>query len=155
MVFDHVRDRRQAPRRAAVNSITYQNGYSHQLARPYTEQLRQHPQHGIETQWLDLSPFGQLTIKTGYAWDGPSGPVAATPDLMRASLVHDALYQMMRLSLLPPSEWKDFADKLLREICLQDGMVHFRAQYIYMAVQHFGDVTADPANGHPLITAPT
>jgi hypothetical protein len=32
----------------------------------------------------------------GYAWNGPSGPTLDTRNFMRGSLVHDALYQLMR-----------------------------------------------------------
>ena len=39
-----------------------------------------------------------LEIKKGYAWDGASGPIINTQDTLVASLVHDVLYQAMRLN---------------------------------------------------------
>jgi len=40
--------------------------------------------------------------------------------------VHDALYQLMRLKLLPAS-LRETADMLLRRICIEDGMCRLRA----------------------------
>lgn len=99
----------------------------------------------IETEYLKLSEAGVLTIKAGYAWDGPSGPTIDTKDFMRGSLVHDALYQMIRERLLPP-KYKDTADHLLREICLEDGMPDFRSNYIYLGVNKFGGSSCIPGS---------
>ncbi|NQT11775.1 MAG: HYR domain-containing protein [Planctomycetes bacterium] len=54
-------------------------------------------------QWdfIELSSDGRLTIKKGYRWDGPSTePIPSPPELLRATLVHDALYDLMRLEKL-------------------------------------------------------
>ena len=53
-----------------------------------------------KTAFIQLTAKGKLTIKRGYAWDGPSGPTIDTKTFMRGSLVHDALYQLMRLKVL-------------------------------------------------------
>jgi len=53
---------------------------------------------------------------------------------MRGSLVHDALYQLMRLSALDYKAHRKRADEILREICLEDGICSFRAWYVYQAV---------------------
>ena len=37
-----------------------------------------------------------MIVEKDYAWDGPSGPTIDTSNSMRASLVHDVLYQAMR-----------------------------------------------------------
>lgn len=81
---------------------------------------------------------GYMVIKSGYAWDGASGPALDTKDFMKASLVHDAFYQLMRIGLLDSKIWKSFADKLLYQICLEEGMPKWRAWYVYMAVKLFG-----------------
>jgi len=62
---------------------------------------------------------------------------------MRGSLVHDALYQLMRKKQLPVS-YKDYADKLLHDICIEDGMSKFRAWYVYHAVRLFGKGAIKP-----------
>ena len=86
---------------------------------------------------------GYLFMEVGYAWDGPSGPTIDTPSFMRGSLVHDALYQLMREGCIDRKHRK-YADELLRKICLEDGMNKFRAWYVYRAVRIFGRWTCTP-----------
>ena len=62
---------------------------------------------------------------------------------MRGSLIHDALYQLMRESVLP-LEFRKKADEILREVCLEDGMSKFRTWYVYKAVRMFGEKMALP-----------
>ncbi len=90
-----------------------------------------------------LEADGLLTVKKGYAWDGPSGPTIDTPDFMRGSLVHDVLYQLMREKVIPQDQ-REYADKLLREICLEDGMSRIRAWWVYQAVRLGGASSAAP-----------
>lgn len=87
--------------------------------------------------YVHLSISGILTIEKGYAWDGPSGPTIDTKTFMRGSLVHDGLYQLMREGDIPKS-YRDYADKLLRDICIEDGMNRFRAWYVYISLKYFG-----------------
>ena len=84
-----------------------------------------------------------LAIFKGYAWDGASGPTFDDKTNMRASLVHDALYQLMREKLLDRKHRK-YADELFRDICIEDGMGKFRAWYYYQAVRIFGAKTSLP-----------
>lgn len=84
-----------------------------------------------------LESNGKLTILTDYMWDGPSGPTIDTANWMDASLVHDALYQMMRRGLIP-FKLRKKADKLMRKMCIKAGMSRFRANYSYFFVRLFG-----------------
>ena len=71
-----------------------------------------------EKGWVHLTGDGRLTIQRGYCWDGASGPTFDTPSTMRASLVHDALYQLLREGKLPP--WfRKKADLCLKRIMLK------------------------------------
>ena len=63
---------------------------------------------------------------------------------MRGSLVHDALYQLMRLRALDYKVHRKQADEILREICLEDGMCAFRAWYVYQALRIFAEKGAQP-----------
>lgn len=134
--------------------IAYQDGYKYQLAKTYAVQTDIIPMQDVVTEYILLGMTGWLTIMEGYAWDGPSGPTFDTPDFMRGSLVHDALYQLMRQKHLDPDIYRERADNLLRSVCLEDGMPHFRAQYVYEGVRAFGSSSADPANDKPIIEAP-
>lgn len=92
---------------------------------------------------ITLEVNGLLTIRKGYAWDGPSGPTIDTPNFMRGSLVHDVLYQLMREELIG-QEHREYADTLLREICLEDGMSPIRAWLVYQGVRLGGASSAAP-----------
>ena len=84
-----------------------------------------------------LNRNGLLLIKKGFVWDGPSGPTYDSPDSMRASLVHDVFYDMIRKGRLPKGARK-LADQELRRIAIADGMWHWRANLWYQMVRHFG-----------------
>jgi len=128
------------------NKIYYRElkSYKYQVIEAYNTQIDIKPGKDLIFKYMSLSTDGLLTIKEGYAWDGPSGPTIDTPNFMRGSLVHDVLYQMMRLSALDYKVYRKRADEILREICQQDGMSAFRAWYVYKAVQIFGEKAAAP-----------
>lgn len=87
-----------------------------------------------KSDYLEFTPEGELTIREGYCWDGPSGPTFDTKTFMQGALVHDALYQLMREEVLPQS-CRLRADELLRDICIEDGMSKFRAGYVFRTVR--------------------
>jgi len=84
-----------------------------------------------------------LTIQEGYAWDGPSGPAVDTQSFMRASCVHDALYQLIRIEKLP-MKYRPFADAEMRRIAKEDGMPFLRRWWTWGAVRLFGRAAARP-----------
>ncbi|PJZ69869.1 hypothetical protein CH373_13555 [Leptospira perolatii] len=135
--------------------------YKYQLLYDYTIQIDLRPAseiiepHQGELRFIRLKQNGQLTIFEGYAWDGPSGPTIDTPNFMRGSLVHDALYQLMRNSRLDQSTRK-YADDLLHDLCIEDGMSKLRAKWVHWAVRTFGGSAAAPGSNHDYeeLTAP-
>jgi hypothetical protein len=129
--------------------------YKYQLVENYSVDtgLRRDKGARIPGDYVILEPGGRLHIKQGYAWDGPSGPTIDTKNFLRGSLVHDALYQLIRETALGESE-RAHADRLLRQHCLEDGMSAARAWYVWKAVQWFGKSSA-AAEPPPVIeTAP-
>lgn len=124
--------------------IRYSDGYKYRLEVAYRVQTGICPPHNLVTAWCSLDTEGWLTICAGYAWDGASGPTLDTPASMRPSLVHDALYQLMRLRLLNHKVYRASADALFYRQLIEDGMLEFRAKYWYAGVSTFGDPHADP-----------
>ncbi len=121
--------------------------YKYQLVEPYNIEIGIKG-YAVDTFYLKLGADGKLEISKGYAWDGPSGPTIDTLDFMRGSLVHDALYQLICLKEIPP-HYREYADLLLKKICLEDGMSSFRAGYVYLAVRLFGGASAKPGSEVP------
>lgn len=134
--------------------IEYRSGYKYQLATDYSMRIAIKPAENIDTQFIALDKQGNLTVKSGYAWDGTSGPVIDTDKNLRASLVHDALYQLMRKRKISSSEHKDKADKLFKKICREDGVSSPVAQVYYKALKALGKPATDPKNAKAVKRAP-
>lgn len=146
-----------------LKGISYKAGYKYQLVNSYIHKLP--PTfpiiNEIETDYLWLGMGGKfsdlytrLIVKSGYAWDGPSGPTIDTKNFMRGSLVHDALYQLMRYGHLDKNVYRIHADRELQHICIEDGMCWIRAQFVYWGVRIGGNPGARYGNENPVIGAP-
>lgn len=133
--------------------IRYRGGYKYQLAEEYEVLVTIRPLQPIMTPYIGLDTAGRLLIRSGYAWDGPSGPTIDTPSAMRGSLVHDALYQLMREGLLNSSLRKK-ADQELYRIVIEDGMWKWRAWLWRRELNKFGGPAADPKNKKRVLVAP-
>lgn len=134
------------------NRIFYLEGYKYQLFEDYFHVL---PYNFDEVPKFELSFIkfqpSILTIKKGYAWDGASGIAIDTKNFMRGSLVHDALYQCMRLGKIPVS-YRKLCDEELKKIIREDGMGSIRSNYVYDAVRIFGENSA--IEKKKILTAP-
>lgn len=65
---------------------------------------------------------------------------------MRASLIHDALYQLMRYKILTAKDHKDKADKIFKKICIEDGVSRAIAHTYYLGLKVGGKPATDPKN---------
>lgn len=135
-------------------SILYQAGFKYQLKAPYRVRTPILPKEVTGNAFLRLTTSGDLHIRAGYAWDGPSGPAFDTPNIMRGSLVHDALYQLMRECRIDHAEHRKEADRLLRQHCREDGMSWIRSWWVYAAVRLFGEPAAWSCSERPVKRAP-
>jgi hypothetical protein len=134
--------------------IRYRSDYKYQLADSYKITISITPKTNIDTDFIDLDIDGNLLVKEGYAWDGPSGPVKDTEENMRASLVHDALYQLMRNKELSSRTHRRAADQLFKDLCKADGVSNFWASAYYKALRKFGKPAASPQNKKKVHRAP-
>jgi hypothetical protein len=134
--------------------IEYKSGYKYQLHSMYAVDTPISPTETIQTRYIVLHTDGRLVIRAGYAWDGPSGPTIDTKSFMRGSLVHDALYQLIRLKLLD-SKWRPSADDMLYQICREDGMNRVRAWYVRLSMRTpMAKAAASADNRRRVIIAP-
>lgn len=133
--------------------IAYKQGFKYQLHEDYQVDIPfLDTDMSLDADYLTIEGR-MMTIKAGYAWDGPSGPTFDTNNFMRGSLVHDALYQLIRESWLPRSD-RENADKLLRQHCREDGMSIWRAWWVYRFVRMFGGKAVLPSQRRPILYAP-
>lgn len=115
-----------------LDPYSYFYSYKYQLTTEYTIKTGIKPKKDVDGKHIKLNMSGHLLIADGYAWDGPSGPVVDTKENMRASLVHDAFYQLMRQRHLSAKAHKDMADKFFKKICIQDGVTPATAKIYYL-----------------------
>ena len=134
--------------------INYRADYKYQLANSYKINIPIRPHSAIDTDYIYLDTNGNLLVEKGYAWDGPSGPVIDTEENMRASLVHDALYQLMRNRELSSRTHRKAADQLFKDICKEDGVSNFRASAYYKALRKYGKPAASTQNKKIVYRAP-
>ena len=134
--------------------IRYRSGYKYQLAADYSVEVNIFPAQDVGCDFISLDGGGTLTTRKGYAWDGPSGPTLDTTSFMRGSLAHDALYQLIRLGLLP-EEMREPADAVLYRICLADGMWRLRARWVYRGVRLGAGAAATPERVKKIHEAPS
>ena len=107
--------------------------------KPWKYELLEEASYKVDIPENIVHPYirissGRLLVRERYVWDGPSGPTIDTKTFMRGSLYHDALCQLIGEGLLD-KKYRKYADQLLRQICLKDGMNPFRAWYVYQAVR--------------------
>ena len=129
--------------------IHYRKGYKYQLAK--TAIFKVPVYVDAESEFIMINS-GMLTVQSGYAWDGPSGPAFDTESFMQASLIHDAIYQLMREGVIG-QKWRKTADKEMRKACLKDGMSSIRAWWCYRGVHSFASRAASPESRKKVLSA--
>ena len=115
-----------------MSKIRYRSGYRYQLQADYSVFIGLLG-YKIRTDFITLTESGWLTIRKGYAWDGATGLPSTPRSLMRASLVHDAMYQLIRNGLF---DRRDVADEVFFEFAQEDGFM--AAPLAHWIVEHFG-----------------
>ncbi len=137
-----------------IHSSSIEVDTKYQLASDYSIKTSIRPKKPVDGKFIKLDKTGHLTVVEGYAWDGPSGPVIDTKENLRASLVHDALYQLMRNRHLTAKAHKDKADKLFKKICIEDGVRRATAHIYYLGLKLGGKPHTDPKNRKKVHRAP-
>ena len=123
------------------SDLYYRKGYKYQLEKRFQTPTTFRFPEKIQTDWVTIETNGDMTIERGYAWNGASGPTIDTPSTMAASLIHDALYQLISLGHLS-LECREDADFTLRRIMIEDKAWRLRANYFFVAVDLAGQRAA-------------
>lgn len=124
-----------------MSEFKWRKGYKYQAACDYTFQTNVRPISNVSDEFISLTVDGVLRVDSGYAWDGPSGPTLDTPNSMKASCKHDAMYQLMRKNLLS-IHCRDDIDAEFYNDLLDAGMSKLRAWIWYIGVRDFASKAA-------------
>jgi hypothetical protein len=126
---------------------------TYRLLGPYAMHTEFRPDHDIVGAHglCGIRADGWLWGASGYTWDGASTPAWDTPSVIRASLVHDIPYQLLREMDLDAWD-RAPADRLLRRVMLEDGAWKWRAAYFEWGVRRFA---AGAARARSAITGGT
>lgn len=117
--------------------MKYSKGYKYQLKETVVIQTALLPLVPCVIQgFILLNTDGKLYIYKGYAWDGVTHGIDFK-FAMIASLVHDALFQLMQEGLLPLS-FVHLANLEFRKLMIISNAPKFIAELYYQAVDHFG-----------------
>lgn len=127
----------------SVTPMKYKSGYKYVLAETFGVKI---PLRGYfaHTNFITLDNQGNLIIKDNYAWDGAT----MFPDLecvRRASLIHDALCQLIRLGLLPEhslNEVHNVMKTIVQEdidyMVLEEGAYQYISEIMYIGLSLAG-----------------
>lgn len=132
--------------------MLYRKGYKIQVAKTFSLYITIKPAKNIHSEFVWLTSAGLLTILSGYASDGSSGPTIETKTSVKGAVVHDALCQLMREGHLSP-RYKDEVDRIAYEVWVRSGMMKIRAKLRLRALSKF-DFYVDPRNKKTLYEAP-
>jgi len=118
-------------------ALKYISGYKYHLHEDYEHSLSFDTGVRRTLGFIELNG-DRLVLRKGYGWDGASGPVFDTKNVMRATAVHDALYRLIRYELLSETEFKDRSDLEFVQILEEDGVPKLGRYWFYQAVKQFG-----------------
>lgn len=121
-------------------SITKLRVYKYVLNNTYICETDLFQDVNVNTDYYSIDEKA-IGVIQNYKYDGPSGPALDTPNFMRASLIHDVLYQAIREGELSMKHRKT-ADLMMYRIAREDGMGRIRANYTYYALRAFGQKAA-------------
>lgn len=89
----------------------------------------------------ELTAAGLLKIRAGFVWDFGSWPAINTPDVVLASLAHDAFCVMTDAGVLPWSV-RAQADRYYRELLKQYGCKWYRRWWQWAGVRGYSKFVA-------------
>jgi len=125
-------------------ALYFRRGYKYVVKRDFHIKLDIVPYAPVSVDHMQMDMEGNTVILAGYPWNGASGPTIDTLSSMIPSLVHDFIYELIRLGLISP-EYKAYADQLLHDLGNECHMWGWRADLWLWAVGKFGDGSIRPS----------
>lgn len=123
-----------------ASTIAYFGGYKYTLDEGYLYHLSFDTKTTVVFGKIELDG-DILKLRAGFGWDGASGPAIDTEDILRASAIHDALWELMKQGLLD-QRYKKAIDSEFASILEEDGMPLFRRWYLLKAVSSYSSVSS-------------
>jgi hypothetical protein len=148
-----------------MSQVIYTKGFDYHLLYDFYYQTDIFPLQKIVTEYIELNTDGWLFVRKGFYWDGASGPTVDTKSTIRASLVHDALYWLIRNGYLS-NNYRDKADLIFKNLLVNDykpaglckGLKRrinkLRAFFWWRGVRRFGIFAVLPKYEKAIKTAP-
>tara|TARA_R110000772_G_scaffold4094_2_gene14441 strand:+ start:792 stop:1205 length:414 start_codon:yes stop_codon:yes gene_type:complete len=133
--------------------IHYIDGIKYKLVHDAEFKTRIKLHADVDSEYILLRTNGWMLVRAGYCWDGPSGPMADTQDLMYPSLGHDALYELLRKELIP-APLRRLADLSMIDWSKETNVQAVRRAYTLAGLSLVGAAAADPKNKRKVLTAP-
>jgi hypothetical protein len=101
-------------------------------------------QQTVDHPYFIIKP-NYITVSAHYAWDGATGAIKNTPDLIVPSLIHDIGCQAVNLGLLP-FKLRHCFDREYYEQALLYGVNPIRALIHYAGISLWGMIPKDEAD---------
>lgn len=135
-----------------MKTITYKKGFAYATEDLFSRFVRFAPDEDIVCEFGEFRSNGWIILYPKYLSDGASGAID-TKSLARAWFVHDFLYQLMRLGLLPRS-FRKKADKEFYKLCKEDDVYWWRAKYMLYVIRKVAKSATSEKNIKKVISAP-
>ena len=108
-------------------------GYKYQLTKDEVFHMPFLHEYDIERKFYSVHN-GDATAKSGYAWDGCSGPTKDDSKNMFPGCGHDLGYELIRQGLINPRHREDL-DEWFRQACKARNMCNLRLWYYFKGVR--------------------
>ena len=109
----------------------------YELTRPVVREVTGIEGHNFSSEVIVLNPNGKLALFPPFRWNGRSKPAVNTANTLLSSSIHDALYELIIIGVLPKSV-RVLADLLMRTMDEENGVHFFRRWYSHVALRLFG-----------------
>lgn len=101
-------------------NICFKDGYKATLQGNYAVHTGLTLPSDVHSEFIHLRMDGLLVVDHAYPWDFASGPTWDSREHRRASLVHDALCQLIFEGLIPWEPYRKLSDKVFLRLIFED-----------------------------------